>query len=281
MREESKVAAAVLAVLLAAAVLAPAAHAQQQSDAEPADLGRLYRRARIDAVADRLARRPMPPARPVRLSTPRLDSLRAWVAATATGGRQEENAPRPRIRERRAVLPVGTEVFERRFADVEWAYLGRVTGPRRTALDTMQTRRLRARLQARYGDPTRTVVDTDSLMGGRSAGDYIQFEYWLVANDTIPLKVVDPGGPFDRGLVVSAPARYRERLPELRAAVFAPLLRTRRRAPYVDYYYDPATETWYRTGFDGERFFTVPADRRDVVPGRRPTLRRGRRDAGP
>jgi hypothetical protein len=144
----------------------------------------------------------------------------------------------------------------------------------------MKTRRLRARLQGHYGDPTRTVVDADTLEG-RPASEYVQFEYWFVANDSIPLKVVDPGGPFDRGLVFSAPARYRERLAELRADFFAPLIAARLRAPYVDYYYDTASGTWYRTGFDGRRFFTEPVDRSDVVPGRRPALRRERSDAGP
>ena len=278
MKKKPEVAAA-LAFLLAA-VLAPDARAQQERS-EDANLGRLYRRARIDALAERFARRRLAPMPPVRLRTPRLDSLRAWVAPATTREHPEKSPapPVPRIRERRAVLPLGRPVFKRRFAGVDWAYLGRTTG-RRTVLDTMKTRRLRARLQGHYGDPTRTVVDADTLEG-RPASEYVQFEYWFVANDSIPLKVVDPGGPFDRGLVFSAPARYRERLAELREDFFAPLIAARLRAPYVDYYYDTASGTWYRTGFDGRRFFTEPVDRSDVVPGRRPALRRERSDAGP
>lgn len=260
-------AAAVIAFALLLALVAPA-HAQQSGEA--ADLGQLYRQARTEAVAAERARRLVQPLPLVPVRTPYLDSLRALMAAGTRPQAEASPAPLPRIRERRAVRRLERPVFKQRFGDVQWAYLG-ANG--RTVLDTMRTRELRARLQAHYGDPTRTVVDADSL-AGRPIADYVQFEYWFVVNDAFPIKVVDTGGPFDRGLVFSAPARFRERLRELRAAFLAPLLQSPLHARYVDYYFDTSTETWYRAGFNGRRFFVRPVERSEVLPGQRPRLRR-------
>ena len=268
--------AAALAFLLAAVLLVPAAHAQQQrgSSNEEPGLGRLYQQARAQSlVRDRLDDERVAPLPPVRLRTPGVDSLRARLglrtAARAEGGR--EAPPLPSVRTRQAVRRLGRGAFTERFAGVDWAYLG--TTGRRTLLDTMETRRLRARLQALYGDPTLTVVDAESL-DGRPRSDYIQFAYWLVVNDSIPAKVVDTGGPFGRGLVFAAPARYRQRLRAWRQAVLAPLAETDLRARYVDYYFEAGTDTWYRAGYDGRRFFARPVRRDAIVAGQRPTLQR-------
>jgi hypothetical protein len=256
---------AVLAVLLVGAV-APV-EAQHRDD-----LGELYRQARIEALGWQRAFQRVAPVMPGPLHTPRLDALRALLDPAPAREEAEASppAPLPRLRERRVVRRLERPVFEQRFSGVRWAYLG-ANGP--AVLDTMQTRDLRARLQAHYGDPTHTVVDADSLTG-RPVADYVQFEYWFVVNDAIPIKVVDTGGPFDRGVVFAAPARFRGRLAELRAALFAPLLETRLRARYVDYFFDADAETWYRAGFDGRRFFVESVPGEDVMPGRRPVLRR-------
>lgn len=235
-------------------------------DGDGTDLGQLYRRARTVALAEQRAGKPAPHLPPLPLRTPRLDSLQAWLSPEGSGA-EARPVPLPPIRDRRALRRLEQPVFASRFADTRWAYLG-TNG--RGALDTMLTRSLRARLQAHYGDPTRTAVDVDSHSGGEPVGEG-QFEYWFIANDSIPVKVMDTGGPFDRGLVFAAPARFRDRLRALRDAFFAPLLSTRLRAPYVDYYYDTGTEKWYRAGYDGRRYFVEPV-RQEVVPGRRPVL---------
>lgn len=286
--EELKLKTGLLACAMAGALALPGgllAQGQEGEDgASETDLGQLYRQARIEALAEQRAGdapgiAPLPPER---LHTPRLDSLRAWLRPEAAReeGEAVEPAPEPlpRIRERRVVRRLERAAFKKRFHDVRWAYLGANS---RATLDTMQTRVLRARLQAHFGHPTRTVVDADTLEG-RPASDYVQFEYWFVLNDgqdtpgeAVPLKIIDTGGPFDRGVVFAAPARFQDRLQELRAAFFEPVLGLSLRASYVDYYFHPETATWYRTGFDGRRFFVRPVDRRDITPGRRPTLERG------
>jgi hypothetical protein len=254
-------------------LLVPGARAQQQGsgEREAPDLGRLYQRARIQSLTQARLDEHAAPLSPVRLRTPRLDSLRArFGRRQARDGADAPASPLPPIRTRRAVQRLARAAFTERFAGTDWAYLG-ANG--RTLLDTMQTRRLRARLQALYGDPTLTVVDAESL-DGRPAPQYIQFAYWLVVNDSIPAKVVDTGGPFDRGLVFAAPARFRNRLRTLREAVLAPLAETDLRARYVDYYFETSTATWYRTGFDGKRFFARPVERREIRAGQRPVLER-------
>jgi len=165
----------------------------------------------------------------------------------------------------RQVPRLGRNWFAEKYAATDWAFLG--TSPHLTLLDTARTRELRARLQAQFGDPTRTTVDhPDSTWT-----DAPQFEYWFVVNDSIPVRVSDARGPRGRGLVVSTEQRLRGRLPALRAALLRPLHRPAR-APFVDYYHDNATDRWYRTGFDGRSFFRTRVPRSRIIPGRRAYL---------
>jgi hypothetical protein len=101
--------------------------------------------------------------------------------------------------------------------------------------------------------------------------DLVQFAYWFVVNDSIPVRVTDANGPSARGLIVSTDRAYRDRLRALRRALLDPL-RRKERAPYVDYYYEDETRRWYRVGFDGTSFFREQITRRDIVRGRRPRL---------
>lgn len=158
------------------------------------------------------------------------------------------------------------ETFRERFADPRWAFLG--STPYHTFLDTTRTQDLRARLQAQFGAPTRTLGDA-SLDG--SWAERAQFEYWFVVNDSIPIQVTDARGPRGRGLILMAERRYRDQLRSLRDALLAPL-QDAERAPYVDYYYDNLRERWYRTGFDGRAFFRERVKRTAVVSGRRARL---------
>ncbi|GAB5518444.1 MAG: hypothetical protein RhofKO_06950 [Rhodothermales bacterium] len=150
------------------------------------------------------------------------------------------------------------------FDTTEWAYLG---SNDLTMLDTMQTRALRPRFEAIHGPPTITVIELSPERLEAESGP-IQFEYWFLLNGEIPLLVFDPSGPFGRGVVVATDHRYRDELRRIREEVLLPVARSTQQAASVDYYYDPRRPTWYRTGFDGRRYFNTPI--------RKPALERGR-----
>lgn len=157
--------------------------------------------------------------------------------------------------------------FQERFNDTKWAFLG--AGLYFTPFDTTYTHELRARLQAHFGPPTRTLGD---YAPDARPEDLVQFEYWLVVNDSIPVIVSDVDGPFDRGLIVATDQQYRAQLVALRKAVLAPLVESDERAPYVDYFFEDEEQQWYRTGFDGRDFFMEPVRRQRITPGKRPWL---------
>ncbi|GBD00855.1 hypothetical protein HRbin18_00572 [bacterium HR18] len=158
--------------------------------------------------------------------------------------------------------------FQRRFGQDGWAYLGSQGW---TPLDTLPTPELRARLQAHFGAPTRTLAETE-LYQRRPREEYIQFEYWFVLNDSIPLRVLDVNGPFERGIVVASAPRYREQLKQLRAALLDRLITDPRRAAFADYYFQKETDTWYVTGFDGRDFWLRPMRAPRSLQGRPPVI---------
>ncbi len=262
-------AACLLALMLL--LTPPPAEAQSGStgSSDAPSLAELYRAARFErhlAQLDPVA----PPAAPERISAPAADSLYAWLQRAAgkeSAAPEEPSVPPFDIERRYAVRWLARDAFDNVFADTRWAYLG-MEGV--TPVDTSWTRELRARLEARYGPPTRTVSDVAGR-SGRPTGETFQFEYRFVVNDTIPLVVTDVDGPLDRGLVVASDARLgSETLLALRRAFLRPLALSTDRAPYADYFYDKEEQSWYRTGFDGERFFTERIRRPLLTPGRRP-----------
>lgn len=205
----------------------------------------------------------VPPRAPVRLATA-ADSLLPPPPDTA----QDDDEPTFEITERRVVQRLERGWFQKTYGDTPWAFLG--NSSYLSPLDTTFTRTLRAQLQAHFGPPTRTVVERLDADG--SAEEYVQFEYWFVVNDSIPAMVMDVHGPYDRGLIVATHRAHRDALPAFRDALLAPLLASSARDPYVDYFYDTEVAQWYRTGFNGARYFIEPIPRNRVVPGRRPWL---------
>jgi len=163
--------------------------------------------------------------------------------------------------------------FQNQYGDTEWSFLG--SRSRLTILDTTRTRELRARLQTHFGDPTHTPAEVNlnewSRQTDSTRENLVQFAYWFVVNDSIPVRVTDVNGPMGRGLIVSTDRAYRDHLVALRNALLQPL-RREERSPCVDYYYDDGTRRWYRVGFDGTSFFREHISRRDIVRGRRPKL---------
>jgi len=208
-----------------------------------------------------------------RLPTPS-DTLRPSLQPVASAATEEDTASIA-VESVHALRRLERGWFERRFAGTGWSFLG--SGRYFTIFDTTKTRVLRARLQAQFGEPTQELADFDLRPPGTNPPDeYIQFEYWFVVNDSIPVKVMDAGGPRDRGLILVADQQVRDHLYSLRQALLRPLHQPKR-APYVDYWYEQETGRWYRAGFDGTDYFLRRISRWQLEPGR-PTIDS---DAGP
>jgi hypothetical protein len=240
-----------------------------------------YRMARYHHLAQQfVAEMPMQGLPPRPLPTP-VDSLFPSSPSTNSLIATDDRRTFP-IEDLHAVSDLERSWFRTQYDDVEWSFLG--SSSRLTVLDTARTRELRARLQAHFGAPTRTLAEVDLREWRRepdsSRKDPLQFAYWFVVNDSIPVRVTSVEGPMARGLIVSTARPYRDQLKALRATLLRPLHREKR-APYVDYYYDEGTRRWYRVGFDGDSFFREHISRRDIVRGRRPRLETERSATSP
>lgn len=143
--------------------------------------------------------------------------------------------------------------FLSRFGETFWRV---ATTYEALPMDTRPTLELRARLTAVFGAPTRNAAA--AAQERYSGSEHVQFEYWLVVNDSIPVLVLDTDGPFGRGLLVAGDEQYEHLLPTLKAALSEKLMDVRMPLPYVDYYHSFEQRQWFRTGFDGEQYFTVP-----------------------
>ncbi|HYE96538.1 MAG TPA: hypothetical protein VD962_10045 [Rubricoccaceae bacterium] len=123
-------------------------------------------------------------------------------------------------------------------------------------MDSVSTPVLRARLGTLFGAPTRNAAAAEQE--GYAGSEFVQFEYWLVANDTIPVLVLDIDGPFGRGLLIAGDEDQAALMPALKADLSARLLADGLRAtPFADYYQSSEREQWYRTGFDGTQYFVT------------------------
>jgi len=257
-------------VLLLGDLAATAVRAQDPPDA--LNLIPRYRMARYQLLSQQfVAQMPMRVRPPEPIPT-RVDSL-VRPSSLADTANTAPSAPSFPIDNVRALRDLELSWFRNTYGDTDWSFLG--SGPRLTVFDTTRTRELRARLQAHFGDPTFTPAEVDLDAWRRqpdsTRDDLVQFAYWFVVNDSIPVRVTDVDGPAGRGLIVSTDQAYRDRLVALRAALLAPL-RRRERVPYIDYYHNPTTGRWYRVGFDGQSFFREHISRRAIVRGRRPRL---------
>ena len=161
------------------------------------------------------------------------------------------------------ITPEARQSAEADFFEADWAYLGNNYF---TSLDTVSTTEIRARMERQFGPPTKTLPEGEFT--GQLPQEAMQFEYWVIVNDSIRVMFMDTGGPFDRGVLVAGDHRYRDELYRLRQTLVGAILTTVTPAPHVDYYYHGVTERWYRTGFNGETYFI-----REI---RRPDLSRGR-----
>lgn len=120
--------------------------------------------------------------------------------------------------------------------------------------DTLETLEVRARLTQLFGTPTRNA--TAAAQERYAGSDDVQFEYWLVVNDTIPVLLLDLRGPFGRGVLFATDEAYLPSVRVLKRDLDARLMAVPATVPFVDYYLHPEERRWYKTGFDGEAFFT-------------------------
>lgn len=234
-------------------------------------LAERYQMSRVRSLARQIVSGPdgfrVLPPEPI--PTP-LDTLAPDDEGVSSDPQDEPSFP---IENLRRVRHLERTWFRSRYEDILWSFLGAGRGG--SFFDTTKTHDLRARLQAQFGDPTRTLAELYSREWVRASDstreEPIQFEYWFVVNDSIPVRVTDVHGPDGRGVVVSTDREYRDRLRALRASLLNPL-RDDKRAPYVDYVYEEYTGRWYRVGFDGRSFFRERISQFDIVPGQRPRL---------
>lgn len=154
----------------------------------------------------------------------------------------------------RKVEPDAQGSFLEQYRETYW----QAAGPQADLLiDTTGTVALRGLLQAAFGGPTRNADAQQRY--GYGGSEYIQFEYWFVVNDSIPVLALDVDGPFGRGLLVASDERYAGLLRPIKADLSARLTAARRPVPWLDYYHSYERQTWFRTGFNGTEHFTVEA----------------------
>lgn len=125
-------------------------------------------------------------------------------------------------------------------------------------LDTISTHKLRARLQAAFGDPTQKIEDLIHRRNFRP-GMAIEFEYWFVVDGKIPLIILDSKGPFGRELVYSGASRYIDLMPQIMRTFSKKLMETEP-AEFQDYYYSADREKWYDVRFENGEYTTKEID---------------------
>ena len=253
-------------LLLVLLFLARPSRGQEWPEVSKHDLPVLYRQARMQLQIDKILAEqgpslPVLPPEPVASGA---DSLLQWLAQFYPKGEEPPLPTTFQLMSWEKVAKMDRRSWARYFMNTDWSYLGN-TGF--TVLDTLRTSVLRGRLQAAFGAPTRTLaeIDRDDFP---NLQEYVQFEYWFVLNDSIPVRVMDSNGPFDRGLVIATDQYYRDDLADIRAALLDPVVARPDLKPYVDYYYSEIRRRWYKTGFDGRRFFTRPIPEPNLARGR-------------
>jgi len=103
-----------------------------------------------------------------------------------------------------------------------------------------------------FGYPTVTLDDFIGMENVRP-GNSVQFEYWFVVNDSIPMIVLDIDGPFTRGLVYAGSIEYIDFMPEIKRTFSGKLMGVNRPGNFEDVFYSPERRKWFRITYrDGE-----------------------------
>jgi hypothetical protein len=149
------------------------------------------------------------------------------------------------------------DAFQHRFADINWSGQG-LYNP--TTIDRIPTIELRSRLQAVFGDPTQTIGDliNDNFRPGKA----IQFEYWFIVDEQMPLMILDLDGPFENGLVYVGASRYIDLMPQVKRTLNRLLMGDEGDpAEFVDYFFSPERDQWYLVKYEDGEFKRESIDR--------------------
>lgn len=150
------------------------------------------------------------------------------------------------------------ERFERMFAEINWTGQG-LYNP--TTIDRIPTVELRSRLQAVFGEPTQTIGDLINNTNFRP-GKAVQFEYWFIIDERIPLMLLDLDGPFENGLVYVGASRYIDLMPQVKRTLNRMLMNDYGElAPFSDFFYSPERDQWYLVEYKDGEFNHQPIDR--------------------
>lgn len=152
--------------------------------------------------------------------------------------------------------PQKRSAFMERFEQIKWTGQGLY---REAEIDRLETSEIRARLQARYGDPTQTLEDLINTEGFRPA-EAIQFEYWFTVDDSIPMMVLDIDGPFGKGLVYGGASRYIDLMPQIKRTFSEKLMSVDSPAEFQDYFYSPEREQWFEVRYEDGEYVTREID---------------------
>lgn len=140
--------------------------------------------------------------------------------------------------------------FQRQFRNTRWTGLG-MQGI--TDIDRIPSMEVRARLQTVFGDPTRQLDDLAFNPDFRIA-EAIQYEYWFVIDDEIPLMILDIDGPFARGLVYAVSVSYIDLMPQIKRRLSELLMEPATLAEYEDIFFSPERDAWYEVRFQNGEF---------------------------
>lgn len=147
--------------------------------------------------------------------------------------------------------------FQSQFRNIAWTGQG-LYNP--TTIDRLPTVELRARLQAAFGDPTQTI--SDLIKENFRPGKAVQFEYWFVVDDEIPLMVLDLDGPFENGLVYVGASQHVDMMPQIKRTLSRKLLDSDlEMASFSDYFFSPEREQWYKVEYKDGEFSRIPIER--------------------
>lgn len=148
--------------------------------------------------------------------------------------------------------------FQRQFSEISWTGQG-LYNP--TTIDRIPTVELRSRLQAAFGEPTQTIKDLINTSNFRPA-KAVQFEYWFIIDEEIPMMILDLDGPFENGLVYVGASRYIDLMPQIKRTLNRKLMdETDELAPYSDYFYSPERDQWYLVEYQDGEFNQESIDR--------------------
>lgn len=149
--------------------------------------------------------------------------------------------------------------FQSEFSEIQWTGQG-LYNP--TTIDRIPTVELRARLQSTFGDPTQTIGDL--IKENFRPGKAVQFEYWFVIDNEIPMMILDLDGPFENGLVYVGASRYVDLMPQVKRTLTRMLMEEDNLASFSDYFYSPEREQWYLVEYKEDEFVREPIDKPSI-----------------